>query len=116
MKTPALALAALLIAGGLSVPAFAADESSFDSDYLVTQLQQRGINATNVYQSGDNIVRADVKLADGSTVFQDFYDDTLAPVRASTGPNTRVLSKLDTGVVKAPTVTDSLLYEGDHSH
>lgn len=114
MKTSALALAALLVAGGLSVPAFAADDSTFDSDYLVTQLQQRGINAVDVYENGDNIIRADVKLADGSTSFQYYYEDTLAPVQAAAQPNTRVLSKLDTGVKAAPVTTDSLIYSGDH--
>jgi len=112
MKTSALGLAALLIAGGLSVPAFAAD-SSFDDDFYLTQLQQRGVNATAVYENANDIIRADVKLADGSTEFQYFYQDTLAPVKAPQG-NTRVLSKLDTGVKVAPVTTDSLLYTGDH--
>jgi hypothetical protein len=108
MKTSALALAALLVAGGLSVPAFAADDSSFDSDYYVTQLQQRGINAVDAFEKSDNIIRADVKLADGSTQFQYFYEDTLAPVKPAQ-PTTRVLSKVDTGVKTAPVSGDSLL-------
>lgn len=112
MKTSALGLAALLVAGGLSVPAFA--ESNFDDAYYLTQLQQRGVNATAVYEGANETLRADVQLADGSTQFQYFYQDTLAPVKAATGSNTRVLSKLDTGVKAAPVVTDSLLYSGDH--
>lgn len=108
MKTSALGLTALLLVGGLSVPAFASD-SSFDSDYLVTQLQQRGINAIDVYENADNVIRADVKLADGSTQFQYFYEDTLAPVKASVAGNTRVMSKLDTGVKAAPVSSQSLL-------
>ena len=112
MKTSALGLAAVLLVGGLSVPAFAASEdSSFDSDYLVTQLQQRGINAVDVYENSDNVIRAEVKLADGSTTFQYFYQDTLAPVKASVQGNTRVLSKLDTGVNAAPASSDSLLVD-----
>lgn len=112
MKTSALGLAALLVAGGLSAPAFA--DSSFDDAYYLTQLQQRGINATAVYEGANDTIRADVKLADGSTQFQYFYQDTLAPVKASSGADTRVLSKVDTGVRVAPVVTDSLLYTGDH--
>lgn len=112
MKTSALGLAALLLVGGLSVPAFAAsDDSSFDGDYLVTQLQQRGINAVDVFENSDNVIRAEVKLADGSTTFQYFYQDTLAPVKASGQGNTRVLSKLDTGVNAAPASGDSLLVD-----
>jgi len=109
MKTSALALAALLVAGGLSVPAFASDESSFDGDWYVTQLQQRGVNAVGAYEKSDNVIRVDVKLADGSTQFQYFYEDTLAPVQPAGQPTTRVLSKLDTGVKKAPVSTESLL-------
>ena len=112
MKTSALGLAALLVVGGLSVPAFAASEdSSFDSDYLVTQLQHKGINAVDVYENSDNVIRAEVKLADGSTTFQYFYEDTLAPVKASVQGNTRVLSKLDTGVKAAPVDNNSLLVD-----
>lgn len=107
MKTSALALAALLVAGGLSVPAFASD-SSFDGDWYVTQLQQRGINAISAYEKTDNVIRVDVKLADGSTQFQYFYEDTLAPVKPA-APTTRVLSKVDTGVKTAPVTTESLL-------
>ena len=112
MKTSALGLAALLVVGGLSVPAFAASEdSSFDSDFLVTQLQHKGINATDVYENTDNVIRAVVKQADGSSTFEYFYQDTLTPVKASSQGNTRVLSKLDTGVKKAPVYNESLLVD-----
>jgi hypothetical protein len=117
MKTSTLGLAALLLVGGLSVPAFAAsDDASFDSDYLVTQLQQKGINAVNVYEDSDNVIRAEVKLADGSTDFQYFYEDTLSPVKAAGQANTRVLSRLDTGARAPASVVDnqSLLFEGDN--
>ena len=114
MKTSSLGLAALLLVGGLSVPAFAASEdSSFDNDFLTTQLQQKGINAVDVYENGNNVIRAEVKLADGSTVFQYFYEDTLTPVKASGGADTRVLSRVDTGVRHAPASTNSLLDDGD---
>jgi len=116
MKTSSLALASLLLVGGLAVPVLAADSADFDSDYLTTQLQHRGVNAVDVYENGDNVIRAEVKLADGSTVFQYFYEDTLAPVKAPAVGNTRVLSKLDTGAKAAPVTTDSLLYDGDHSN
>lgn len=110
MKTSALGLAVLLVAGSLSIPAFAAS-SSFDSDFLVTQLQQRGINAVEVYENSDNVIRAEVKLADGATAFQYFYKDTLAPVKTSVQGNTRVLSKLDTGARSAPASNNSLLVD-----
>jgi len=48
-------------------------------------------------------------LADGSTQFQYFYEDTLSPVKAPGQATTRVLSKLDTGVKTAPASSDSLL-------
>lgn len=115
MKTSTLGLAALLLVGGLSVPAFAAsDDSSFDSDYLVTQLQQKGVDAVDVFENSDNVIRAEVKLADGSTTFQYFYQDTLTPVNAAAQSNTRVLSRLDTGV-RAPAIdNNSLTYDGDN--
>jgi hypothetical protein len=112
MKTSALGLAALLVVGGLSVPAFAAsDDSSFDSDFLVTQLNHKGIAATEVYENTDNVIRAVVKQADGSSKFEYFYQDTLTPVNASAGGNTRVLSKVDTGAKTAPAYNESLLVD-----
>lgn len=110
MKTSALGLAAILLVGGMSVPAFAVDSPSFDSDYLLTQLQHKGINAVGVFENSDNVIRAEVKQADGSTVFQYFYKDTLSPVKTSQG-NTRVMSKLDTGSKTAPASTNSLLVD-----
>ena len=113
MKNTALGLGALLVVAGLSAPAFA--ESAFDDSFYLTMLQQRGVNATAVYEGPNETIRADVQLADGSTQFQYFYQDTLAPVKAP-GSNTRVLSKVDTGVRAAPIVTDSLLFDGDKSN
>ena len=112
MKTSALGLAALLVVGGLSVPAFAASEdSSFDSDFLLTQLNQKGIPATDVYENTDNVIRAVVKQADGSSTFQYFYKDTLTPVKGTAQGNTRVLSKVDTGAKNAPNYNESLLVD-----
>lgn len=94
MKTT-IALAALLVAGAVSAPALASD-SSFDNDWYVTQLQQRGINAVEVYEGAPGEVRAVVKTADGKQIFQYFNDETLAPIGAA-GNNTRVMTRLDTG-------------------
>jgi len=109
MKTSSLGLAALLVVGGLSVPAFASD-SSFDDDFIVTQLQQRGVAAIAAYENSDNVIRAEVKLADGKTAFQYFYEDTLQPVKAP-GSQTRVMTQVDSGARTAPVSKDSLLVD-----
>jgi len=108
MKT-SLALAALLLAGAVSAPVLASDSSSFDNDWYVTQLQHKGINAVAVYEGAPGEVRAVVKTADGQEIFQYFDDETLAPIGANTGANTRVLTKLDVGHKTAPQMTGSLL-------
>lgn len=110
MKTSPIALA-LLVVGGLAAPVLAADDPSFDGDWYVTQLQQRGIDAVAADEGWNGNFRATVQLADGTQVFQLFDEDTLQPVAASRGSNTRVLSKLDTNVTAAPAVTDSLLVD-----
>ncbi|MDB5542248.1 MAG: hypothetical protein JWQ89_3975 [Devosia sp.] len=110
MKTTTLGLAALLLAGGLSVPALAA---TFDAQYYLTLLQQKGIEATDVSQASSNVIRAEVKLADGSTATRYFSTATLAPVGAPAPANTRVLSKLDVGGTAAAVANQSLLYDGD---
>ncbi len=115
MKTSPLAIAALVVAG-LATPVFAdslnGSNSDFDASYILTQLQQKGIAATAVYENGADRVRAVVQLADGSEVFQYFYEDGLRPVSSASTGNTRVLSKLDTGSrPAAPAVTDSLLVD-----
>ena len=109
MKT-SLALAALLLAGAVSAPVLASDDSSFDNGWYVTQLQQKGVNAVAAYEGAPGEVRAVVQTADGKQIFQYFDDETLAPIgAASTGNNTRVLSKLDVGTKAAPQTTESLL-------
>lgn len=108
MKT-SIALAALLIAGAVSAPVLASD-SSFDNDWYVTQLQQKGVNAIRAYEGAPGEIRAVVQTADGKQIFQYFNDETLAPIGANPGTNSRVMSKLDTGAkVQGPQVTDSLL-------
>ena len=110
-KFAPLGLAAILLAGTFAVPALAF--SDFDEDFLVKQLQDKGVNATDVYENGDNVLRAEVTLADGSTTYQYFYEDTLTPVKSGAS-ETRVLSKVDTGSYQRPAAsTDSLLYDGD---
>ena len=84
MKTSAIALAAVIVAG-LVAPSFAASnsyttDSDFDADFILTQLQQNGIDATAVFPNGSDRVRAVVNLGDGSQVFQYFDEDTLRPV------------------------------------
>jgi len=110
MKT-SLALAALLLAGAVSAPVFASDDSKFDSDWYVSQLKQKGIDVVAAYEGAPGEVRAVVKTADGKQIFQYFDDETLAPIgaAANTTHNTRVLSKLDVGTKTAPESTGSLL-------
>jgi hypothetical protein len=99
MKTSSLALAAVLLAGVFSAPVLASDDSSFNGDWYVTQLQQKGINATAVYEGQPGEIRAVVSTGNGST-FAYFDEDTLAPIGnngAAAAPQTRVLTKLDVG-------------------
>jgi len=108
MKT-SLALAALLLAGAVSAPVLASDNSSFDNDWYVTQLQHKGVNAVAAYEGAPGEVRAVVQTANGQ-IFQYFDDETLAPIGAApTGNNTRVLTKLDVGTKAVPQSTESLL-------
>ena len=98
MKTSVIALAAVVVAG-LVAPSFAASnnystDSNFDADYILTQLQQKGVDATAVFPNGSDRVRAVVQLSDGSEVFQYFDEVTLRPV--TTGVSTKVLTSLDT--------------------
>jgi hypothetical protein len=115
MRKTSIALSALLIAGGLAAPVLANDDSNFDAGYLLTQLNQSGVEAVAIEPTWNGQVRATVKLADGSEQFQYFYEDTLQPVVAPRG-NIRVLSDLDVGAPVRPTgfvVTPSLLDTDD---
>ena len=89
---------ALVAVAGLSAPILAADDDSidgFDEFVAVNQLAARGIDAVEVVKWGGRI-RAEVQLADGSTVFQIFDPDTYALIGDS--GNTRVLTEVDNGV------------------
>jgi hypothetical protein len=116
MKTTSLALAAVLLAGAFAAPAIAND-SSFDSDWYVTQLQQKGIDAVAAYEGAPGEIRAVVQTADGQ-VFQYFDDETLAPIGAHgvNAPKTRVLTKLDVGTKAAPTFPQYSLLAPDTDH
>lgn len=107
MKT-SLALAALLLAGAVSAPVLASDDSSFDNDWYVTQLQQKGVDAVAAYEGAPGEIRAVVQTANGQ-IFQYFDEDTLAPIGGNAGTNTRVLTKLDVGTKSAPAIQGSLL-------
>jgi hypothetical protein len=99
MNKTSLALVAALLVGGISAPVFATDDtSSFDGNWYVTQLNQKGVDAVAAYEGAPGQIRAVVQTADGQ-IFQYFDDETLAPVgtAAPTSHNTRVLTKLDTG-------------------
>jgi hypothetical protein len=116
MKTTSLALAAVVLAGAFAAPAIAND-STFDGDWYVTQLQHKGIDAVAAYEGAPGEIRAVVQTADGQ-VFQYFDDETLAPIGAA-GPNapqTRVLSKLDTGTRAAPNFSQYSLLAPDTDH
>ena len=111
MKTSSLAIVGVVLAG-LVTPAFAggiSSDSGFDRDDYLTRLIQKGVDATDVAEGAPGQIRATVQLADGSSKFQYFYEETLQPVTAGKG-NTRVLTKLDTGTrTVAPVSTESLL-------
>lgn len=109
MKT-SLALAALLLAGAVSAPVLASDDSSFDNDWYVTQLQQKGVDAVAAYEGAPGEIRAVVQTANGQ-IFQYFDEDTLAPIGGNAGNNTRVLTKLDVGTKAAPVNEGSLLVD-----
>ncbi|MDR3470338.1 MAG: hypothetical protein P4M09_01370 [Devosia sp.] len=84
-------LIALALVAAAAAPALASTDSVFGNPSPTTdqlnlaksaithQLQQKGINAIDVEEWG-NYVRADVKLADGSTQVRFFAPDTLQPV------------------------------------
>jgi hypothetical protein len=95
MKTTSIALAALLVAGSVAAPAFAAESTiDFDSQLTVMKLQNRGVNAVAAYEGAPDQIRAVVELADGTQVFQYFDETTLRPITHGVA-QTRVLSDLD---------------------
>jgi hypothetical protein len=76
IKNSILALVATAAIAGAAMPAMAA---GFDDDYVLYQLQSKGIAAQSVEEWGSK-VRAFVSIDDGRTVMQLFDADTLAPV------------------------------------
>ena len=118
MRKFTLTTAAVLVAvAGFSAPALAGSlasdsdaELSFDRDLVLLQLQERGIDATEVSDWGQ-LIKATVTLADGSSAFRYFELDTLRPVTpgGATGGNTRVLSEIDTGVARPVAPVGSLV-------
>src|SRR6187402_1273918 len=118
MKT-SIALAALLLAGAVSAPVLANDDSKFDNQWYVTQLQQKGIDAVAAYEGAPGEIRAVVQTANGQ-VFQYFDDETLAPIGGNNAvaaqPKTRVLTKLDVGTRQAPAASTYSLLAPDTDH
>lgn len=112
-KTSSLALvaAALVAVAGFSAPVLAesGDDTDFNRDVVLSQLQGRGVDASQVEQWG-NKIKATVRLADGSTTFQYFDIDTLQPVGGGNAGNSRVLSELDVGAQPAKPSIHSLTW------
>lgn len=82
IKNRVIALVATAALAGVALPAMAAPAthtSDFDSDYVLYELQSKGVNATAVEQWG-SYVRAFVVNADGTQGMQLYTPDTLAPV------------------------------------
>ena len=111
MKKTSLALIAVLLAG-VSAPVLAADDSdspSFNTDWYVSQLQQKGLDVIDVNGSGPDAVVATVRQADGTQGFAYFDRHTLKPLNGA-ATETRVLSKLDTApAVRAPAGSAAVL-------
>ena len=90
VKNTIIALVAAASLSAATVPAFAdysafGDDSStemrdFTADSIVTQLRQKGINATAV-EDWSGLIRAYVTLEDGSQVMQFFEPGSLEQVQ-----------------------------------
>lgn len=89
IKNTVIALVAAVSLAGIAAPAFADTNAafgdvspefrSFVADSIVSQLNQKGVNATSVEEWG-NLVRAYVTLEDGTQVMQFFTPGSLKPV------------------------------------
>lgn len=69
IKNTVIAFATVAVLAGSALPAMASSltattDSDFDADYVLTQVQAKGINADNVEEWGDYIV-AQVTTEDG---------------------------------------------------
>ncbi len=118
MKTTSIALvASILVALAAPTVASASDPdaiSSFDEDHYIAALQSKGINAVAVDENWNGKLRVTVADASGSQKFEYVYADTLQPVGAVKATETRVLSKVDTGLkTSAPLAREPSLLE-DH--
>jgi hypothetical protein len=113
---PSLAIA-LALTAGVAAPALANDSfDSFDASYQLQRLNDAGINAVDVAEDTSSTMRANIKLDDGSQVFQYYNQDNLQPIGQAGGAATRVLTKLDVQR-SAPTAgtPQSLVWQGDGS-
>lgn len=101
MRITSMALVAALIVG-VTAPAFASDTnldgSSFEEFSVVSALRAKGIDAVAANDNWNGKIRVTVIDENGQQKFAYFYEDTLQPVKAPVTANTRVLSKVDTGV------------------
>lgn len=88
VKNTIIALVAAASIAGIAVPAFASETAfgggspemrDFIADSVLTQLQQKGINATAV-EDWSGLVRAFVTLEDGSQTMQFFKPGSLEQV------------------------------------
>ena len=89
LKKSLIALGAVAVLAAGALPSFASTDAVFGNNNYTQidlaksavqqELQQKGINATNVDEWG-GYVRADVKLADGTTAIRFFQPVSLTPV------------------------------------
>jgi hypothetical protein len=79
IKKSVVALATVAAMAGIALPAMASESTSgFDADYVLSELQAQGVNASRVEEWG-TLVRAFVTTADGRQVMQYFEPVTLKP-------------------------------------
>lgn len=89
-KLTALSLVTVALLG-VAAPAFAtpypvnttnpaADRASFDDDYIVAALKDRGVNAVAAYAAGKDTVRVVVVNKDGTQSFAYFDQDSLTQI------------------------------------
>ena len=114
-KTSLPVLAALVAVVGFSAPVLAESLSGsssstddFNAGLVLQSLRDRGVDASDVEKWGSR-VKATVTLADGSSSFQYFDVDTLRPV-GEAAANSRVLSRVDTGLAPVQPSNQSLTY------
>lgn len=110
-KIIAASLVALVASGGVALPALASPfgnqsltaQDRMIGDYpasgYVQALRNNGVNAVQVYEWGDNAIRAEVSLGDGRVVYRYYDVNSLKPLGApAAAGDTRVLTRIDTGL------------------